>query len=320
MGGSASSPAEPAAMEEASRFGGVEATRMSTRTLDKDRVQDQRRRASQVVNSMPQKQRRASTMALGSLEALPQNKGRMSQIGKIDREKLVAKVEEASKHEPTGDLDGRLRDLGLAMHTMEGVRGPRPSRALRPFARRARGLRGSDGGSPLPALRFGGAEPLTQDGNCQFRSFAFNLFGTQEEHGVVREAAVAHMRANSDFFGMFFEEGELKRYLKGMSRACTWGDELTLRAVVEAYGCVAHVARRAASRPVPTARRAPRSGPRPPRRRSRANRQIGTLSTPPSRANRTDRSRRFQGESRSRLEPARRSSSPTSRRSTTMPS
>lgn len=41
---------------------------------------------------------------------------------------------------------------------------------------------------------------------------------------------------------MFFDgEGELKRYLKQMSRARTWGDELTLRAVVEAYGCVAHV-------------------------------------------------------------------------------
>lgn len=102
---------------------------------------------------MPKQQRRSSTVAL---EELPKSQNRMSQIGAIDREKLVAKVEKASKSAPKGSLDGRLGSLGLASHTMEG------------------------------------------DGNCQFRSFAFNLFGTQSEHGVVRAAAVAHMRANAD--------------------------------------------------------------------------------------------------------------------------
>eukprot|EP00629_Pelagomonadales_sp_RCC1024_P003837 CAMPEP_0119273302 /NCGR_PEP_ID=MMETSP1329-20130426/9986_1 /TAXON_ID=114041 /ORGANISM="Genus nov. species nov., Strain RCC1024" /LENGTH=259 /DNA_ID=CAMNT_0007273491 /DNA_START=119 /DNA_END=895 /DNA_ORIENTATION=- len=79
------------------------------------------------------------------------------------------------------------------------------------------------------------------DGNCQFRSFAFGLYGSQEHHKAVREACVAHMKAHEDFFGVFFEEGEFRKYLKGMARNKTWGDELTLRAVVEAYGCVAHV-------------------------------------------------------------------------------
>lgn len=187
-------------MEDGAKLGGVEATRVSTRAVDKERIHDQRRRASQVVDSMPKKQRRSSTMALGPLEALPKTQSRMSQIGSIDRAKLQAKVETATKRAPAGSLEGRLGDLGLAMHTMDG------------------------------------------DGNCQFRSFAFNLFGTQEEHAVVREAAVAHMRNHSDYFGMFFDgDHELKRYLKGMARPCTWGDELTLRAVVDAYGCVAHV-------------------------------------------------------------------------------
>eukprot|EP00964_Phaeocystis_antarctica_P155657 scaffold124921_cov59-Phaeocystis_antarctica.AAC.5 len=50
------------------------------------------------------------------------------------------------------------------------------------------------------------------------------------------------MRKNADFFGMYFEDGtEFTAYLRDMARSRTWGDELTLRAAVEAYGCSAHV-------------------------------------------------------------------------------
>merc|ERR1711879_806776 len=31
------------------------------------------------------------------------------------------------------------------------------------------------------------------DGNCQFRAFAYNLFGAQSHHACIRRAAVAHM-------------------------------------------------------------------------------------------------------------------------------
>lgn len=81
---------------------------------------------------------------------------------------------------------------------------------------------------------------MAGDGNCQFRSLAFNLFGSQSYHAVVRKAAVEHMRKHADFFELFFD-GEFDDYLKGMAINRTWGDELTLRAIVEAYGCVAHV-------------------------------------------------------------------------------
>ncbi|KAH8071628.1 thiol-dependent ubiquitin-specific protease [Aureococcus anophagefferens] len=80
------------------------------------------------------------------------------------------------------------------------------------------------------------------DGNCQFRAFAFNLFGTQSHHLVVRRAACEQMAAHVEYFAAFFaDEAEFRDYLRGMARDRTWGDELTLRAVVEAYGCVAHV-------------------------------------------------------------------------------
>ena len=81
------------------------------------------------------------------------------------------------------------------------------------------------------------------DGNCQFRSVADQLFGSQEYHAVVRAVAIAHMRdVAADFFGMYFEsEREYSAYITDMSRSRTWGDELTLRACVEAFGCIAHV-------------------------------------------------------------------------------
>ena len=55
-------------------------------------------------------------------------------------------------------------------------------------------------------------------------------------------ADLAHMRAAADYFGIFFETAtEFDDYLADMGRSRTWGDELTLRAAVEAFGCVAHV-------------------------------------------------------------------------------
>lgn len=80
------------------------------------------------------------------------------------------------------------------------------------------------------------------DGNCQFRSLAFNLFGDQDHHAMTRKAAVAHMRKHANFFGSLFEDvAEFNAYLSDMARARTWGDELTLRACIEAYNCEAHI-------------------------------------------------------------------------------
>ena len=80
------------------------------------------------------------------------------------------------------------------------------------------------------------------DGNCQFRAFADQLFGSQQHHDLVRKQAIAHMRASADFFGIYFEsEREFDAYMRDMARSRTWGDELTLRACVEAFGCIAHV-------------------------------------------------------------------------------
>ena len=80
------------------------------------------------------------------------------------------------------------------------------------------------------------------DGNCQFRGLAFNLFGSQEHHAIVRKACCDHIKTHADFFAVFFDgDDEFRRYLTNMSKDRHWGDELTLRAAVEAYSCIAHI-------------------------------------------------------------------------------
>lgn len=73
------------------------------------------------------------------------------------------------------------------------------------------------------------------DGNCQFRSLAQQLYGTQERHPELRARAVQHMRDNPADFEAFLGE-ELYGYIEGMAWDGTWGDELTLRALCDSLG------------------------------------------------------------------------------------
>jgi hypothetical protein len=78
------------------------------------------------------------------------------------------------------------------------------------------------------------------DGNCQFRSLSWGLFGTPQHHGFVRRSAVEHMKLHRSEFEAFLGE-DFKTYAREMQRDGTWGDELTLRAACESYGVVVNV-------------------------------------------------------------------------------
>jgi hypothetical protein len=75
------------------------------------------------------------------------------------------------------------------------------------------------------------------DGNCQFRSLSYGLFGTPDYHRAVRKATVEYIFLNRHVFELFLGE-DFKAWAKQMARDGTWGDELTLRA---AYGIVVNV-------------------------------------------------------------------------------
>ena len=80
------------------------------------------------------------------------------------------------------------------------------------------------------------------DGNCQFRSIAHNVFKDQEQYAEVRALATAHIEERMEDFQIYFENARAFRvWLVGMKRDRTWGDELTLRAAVDAFGMRVHV-------------------------------------------------------------------------------
>lgn len=80
------------------------------------------------------------------------------------------------------------------------------------------------------------------DGNCQFRALAANFWGDEEHHSAVRQASIRYLTRHATRFQVYFETtSEFYKYLRDMAQPGTWGDELTLIAAVQAYGCPVHV-------------------------------------------------------------------------------
>ena len=83
---------------------------------------------------------------------------------------------------------------------------------------------------------------MQDDGNCQFRAFSHQLYGTEEHHATIRSTVVMHMYENRAAYSMYFDGEEAQdRYLAHMARDAEWGDELTLKAFGEQYQIVVHV-------------------------------------------------------------------------------
>lgn len=65
--------------------------------------------------------------------------------------------------------------------------------------------------------------------HSQFRSVAFNLYGAEDYHPLVRTKAIAHMRLHAPEYEPFLgEAADWSRYIAEMAKPGTWGDELTL--------------------------------------------------------------------------------------------
>ena len=72
------------------------------------------------------------------------------------------------------------------------------------------------------------------DGNCQFRSISYALFGTARHHAYVRRKCVKYMLENTSRFKVFLGE-QFDEYIHKIRIVGVWGDELTLRAACEAF-------------------------------------------------------------------------------------
>jgi len=79
------------------------------------------------------------------------------------------------------------------------------------------------------------AREIIGDGACQFRAVADQLFGDQELHWKVRGCAVEHLRAHAAEYAGFAVAESFDEYLLRMAEPTTWGDNLSLQALADAY-------------------------------------------------------------------------------------
>ena len=75
------------------------------------------------------------------------------------------------------------------------------------------------------------------DGNCQYRSVSQQLYGTPERHLKVRQRACDYIASTEGRrrFEPYLGRDGIDEYLASMRLSGTWGDELTLRAIAEAF-------------------------------------------------------------------------------------
>lgn len=83
---------------------------------------------------------------------------------------------------------------------------------------------------------------MASDGNCLFRAVSRQLYGTPALHELVRHHVAAQLNKDRGTYTPFFsEELGFEQYLLEMAADGTWGDELALRAVADAYGAEVHI-------------------------------------------------------------------------------
>jgi len=82
---------------------------------------------------------------------------------------------------------------------------------------------------------------VEDDGNCQFRAVAWELYGSQVHHTDVRAAVVTQLQCCADEYCTFFGAESWQQYLETMEQLCTWGDELTLRAAADVFRVRIHL-------------------------------------------------------------------------------
>jgi OTU domain-containing protein 3 len=60
---------------------------------------------------------------------------------------------------------------------------------------------------------------LTTTGNCLFNALSDQLYGHQDQNGALRDATIAHMRVNADFYRQYMTVGPSRRNPKRQAAA-----------------------------------------------------------------------------------------------------
>ena len=72
------------------------------------------------------------------------------------------------------------------------------------------------------------------DGNCLFRSVSHQLYGTEENHDLIRAKCVEYMELMGSFFENFFV-WKKEAYFENMRKDGVWGGEPEIQAILELY-------------------------------------------------------------------------------------
>lgn len=72
------------------------------------------------------------------------------------------------------------------------------------------------------------------DGNCMFRAFSDQVYGSEKYHNVLREKCMDYLVVQKRFFQQFIE-GDFDYYINEKRKDGIWGDDIELEALSEIY-------------------------------------------------------------------------------------
>jgi len=75
-----------------------------------------------------------------------------------------------------------------------------------------------------------------RDGNCLFRSFSDQIYGTPEHHRLVRERCAEYIASERSYFEQFIAE-PFADFIARIQRQGEWGDDVEIEALSEIYDC-----------------------------------------------------------------------------------
>jgi hypothetical protein len=83
---------------------------------------------------------------------------------------------------------------------------------------------------------------MRDDGNCLFRAFSHQFFGTPDHHEHFRKRACQRLLEHRDMYSILFDTPqEYQEFVNRMQQTCIWGDEIVLKALCDHFEVVVYV-------------------------------------------------------------------------------
>ena len=74
-------------------------------------------------------------------------------------------------------------------------------------------------------------------GDCFFKSFSHQFYGTPDLHFQIRLPGIAHLNNHPELYAESIVDDTWENYVKQMSNAGTWCDNVIIQAVANSHNC-----------------------------------------------------------------------------------